>query len=284
MKNILIPTDFSDNAWNAISYALRLLRQEKCKFYFLHTYSPAFYRIDYALGGASYGGIPDVGLDISLAGLENTLKNVREQFPNKNHTFEIVSAFNMLTDKINEFSEKKDIDFIVMGTKGATGAKQIFLGSNTVFVLRKAKVPVLVIPESYVFRPIKNILFPSDFLSIYKKEEVYTIIELARMFGADITIFHVWEVQNLTERQEKHKNLLLKQFKNVAFEQVQVKGKNLPEAILEYIDTNEIDLLAMMNRDHSFFERILIKQNIDQIGFHVQIPFLVVRDTSEVEK
>ena len=66
---------------------------------------------------------------------------------------------------------------------------------------------------------------------------------------------------------------------NVSYKQVQVKGKNLQEAILEYIDENDSDLLAMMNRKYSFFERILIRQNVDQIEFHVQIPFLVVRDT-----
>ena len=283
MKNILIPTDFSKNAWNAISYALHFFKNEKCKFYFLNTYTPVFYRADYALGGAMYSAIPDVGVDISLAQLGKTLKDVQERFPNKNHEFDVVSAFNTLTDEINKLSKKKNIDLIVMGTQGATGAKQLFLGSNTVFVIRKAKVPVLAIPENYTFRVPKKILFPSDFLTLYKKNEVYNIIEMAKMYGAEITLFHVWEVQDMTDIQEKNKSSLLKDLKNTSFEQIQVKGKKLPEAVLDYIDENDIDLLVMMNRNHSFFERVLIRQNVDQIGFHVQIPFLVVRDTSEVK-
>ncbi len=284
MKHILLPTDFSDNAWNAISYAMQFFKNEKCKFYFLHTYTPVFYRADYALGGAMYSAIPDVGVDVSLAQLEKTLEDVQKQFPNENHTFEIVSAFNILTDEVNQLSKKKDIDLIVMGTQGATGAKQLFLGSNTVFVIRKAKVPILAIPENCKFRAPRKILFPSDFLYPYKKNEVYNIIEMAKMHGAEIILFHVWEVQDITESQEKNKNSLLKELKNVSFEQVQVEGKKLPEAVLDYIDENDIDLLAMMNRNHSFFERVLVRQNVDQIGFHVNIPFLVIRDTSEVEK
>ena len=73
MKNILIPTDFSKNAWNAISYAMQFLENEKCKIYFLHTYTPAFYRLDYALGGTMFSAIPDVKVDVALAGLEKDI-------------------------------------------------------------------------------------------------------------------------------------------------------------------------------------------------------------------
>ncbi len=284
MKNILIPTDFSNNAWNAISFALQLLKNEKCKIYLLHTYTPIFYRMDYAMGGPAFSAIPDMEVDVALAGLEKTLEDVKEQFPNPNHTFEIVSAFNTLTDEINDLSRKKNIDLVIMGTQGATGAQQLFLGSSTVFVIRKAQVPVMVIPKNCTFSPIKKILFPSDFLTSCKKDEVYNIIETAKMYDAEITVLHIKEEYDLSKIQKANKELLLKQLRNTSYKEVEVRGKLMPEAILEYIDEQQIDLLAMMNRGHSFFERILIKQNIDQIGFHVQIPFLVVRDTSEIIK
>ncbi len=282
MKNILIPTDFSNNAWNAISYAMEFFKSERCKFYFLHTYIPAFYRMDYAMGGPAFSAIPDMEVDVAVAGLEKTLKDVKEQYPNPKHTFEIASAFNTLTDEINELSEKKGIDMVVMGTQGATGVKQLFLGTSTVFVIRKAKVPVLVIPEHCKFNPIKNILFPSDYSSPYKKEEVYTIVEAAKIHEAKITVLHVKEELNLPKAHAENKKLLLKHLRNTSNTEVEVMGKTMPGAILEYIEDHQIDLLAMMNHGHSFFERILIKQNIDQIGFHVHIPFLVVRDTSEI--
>ncbi|WP_297763424.1 universal stress protein [uncultured Muriicola sp.] len=282
MKNILIPTDFSDNAWNAISYAMEFFKNEKCKFYFLHTYIPAFYRMDYAMGGPAFSAIPDMEVDVAVAGLEKTLEDVKEQFPNPKHTFEIVSAFNTLTDEINELSEKRKIDMVVMGTQGAAGVKQLFLGTSTVFVIRKAKVPVLVIPESCKFKPVKNILFPSDYLTPYKKEEIYTIIEAAKMHGAKITVLHINEEHNLPNAQIENKELVLKHLRNTSTTEVEVVGKTMPGAILEYIGEHQIDLLAMMNHSHSFFERILIKQNIEQIGFHIHIPFLVVRDTAEI--
>ena len=284
MKKILIPTDFSRNAWNAICYALEFFKNEACTFYFLHTYTPAFYRMDYMLGGPAYSAIPDVGIDISIAGLEKTLNDVQEQFPNPNHTYETISAFNTLTDEINELSEKENIHMVVMGTQGATGAKQLFLGSSTVFVIRKARVPILVIPNNCRFSPLQKILFPTDFWSTYKKEEVQPIIEIAKIHQAEITLLHIKEEYDLTERQLENKALLEELLKDVSPVSTEVEEKLMPQAILDYIEENRYHLLAMMNREHSFFERILIKQNVDQIGFHVKIPFLVVRDTSEIKK
>src|SRR5680860_985783 len=75
MKNILIPTDFSPNAWNAVVYAMQFLKDENCKFYFLHTYTPSFYRLDYMIGGPEFSAIPDYEVDVSVEGLEKTIKN-----------------------------------------------------------------------------------------------------------------------------------------------------------------------------------------------------------------
>ena len=283
MRNILIPTDFSDNAWHAISYALMLFKDEECTFYLLHTYSPAFYRMDYVMGGPEFSAIPDVGVDISLAGLEKTLADIREQFPNPKHHFELVSSFNTLTDEVREISENKDIGLIVMGTQGASGAKEVFLGTNTVFVIRKAKVPVLAVPENARFHPIRTMLFPSDYLSPYIREELAPILDLARLQSSRMLLLHIRE-GGLSDHQKDHKAHLERCLEELEYETVEEEGGPLPDAILKYVEEHPIDMLVMMNRRHSFFERLLVRQNIDQIGFHTQIPFLVVPDSSEPEK
>lgn len=281
MKTILIPTDFSDNAWHAIAYTLNFFKDETCKFYFLHTYSPSFYRMDYVLGGPSFSAIPDVGVDISLLGLEKTLEDVKKVYSNPRHQYEVVSSFNTLTDEINDLIEKKGINMVVMGTKGATGAKELFLGSNTIFVIRKAKVPVMAIPEKVKYHPVRNILFPSDYLSRYKPEDLLPILRMARIHQARFILLHVNEVKGLTETQKDNKAHLERHLEELDYQTVELDGKLMPDAVLNYIDEHPVDLLVMMNRRHSFFERLLLRQNIDQIGFHVKTPFVVVPDTSE---
>ncbi len=281
MFKILLPTDFSDNAWNAICYAMEFFKNEECTFYLLHTYTPAFYRMDYMMGGPSFSAIPDTGVDISLAGLEKTVEDVKTSFNNPKHRVKTISAFNLLTDEINEVSLEKDIDLIVMGTQGATGAKEIFLGSNTVFVMRKALVPVLAIPEGYEFKPVKTIVFPTDYRTHYKEEELATMMGFASIQGSEITILHIKEEYDLSELQQENKDHLDECLGQVPHRFDEKKGALMPDAVIDYIDEHHFDLLTMMNRKHSFMERLLWKQNVDQIGFHVQVPFLVIRDTAK---
>lgn len=282
--NVLLPTDFSKNSCNAIAYAMELFKNEKCNFFFLHTYTPSFYRMDYMLGGPLFSAIPDSGVDISLAGLEKTLKDVKKTYNNPKHTYSIISAFNTLTDEINEVTVEKEIDMVVMGTQGATGAKEIFLGTNTVYVLRKAIAPVLVIPENYTFQKFKKVLLPSDYLTNYKENELSTAIKMAKMNKAELIVLHVKEEYDLTTGQQENKMALYRSLDGLSTTFTELKGSLMPDAILDYIQINEIDLLMMMNRKHSFFERLFERQNVDQIGFHIKIPFLVIRDTAKVNK
>ena len=236
------------------------------------------------LGGPLFSAIPDSNVDISLAGLEKTLKDVKKAYKNPKHSYSIISAFNTLTDEINEVTIQKEIDLVVMGTQGATGAKEIFLGTNTVYVLRKALTPVLVIPENYAFKKIEKILLPSDYWTKYKENELSTAIQMVKMNQAKLIVLHVKEEYDLTVSQQENKKSLYRLLDGLPITFTELKGGLMPITVLDYVQNNDIDLLMMMNRKHSFVERLLWRQNIDQIGFHVKIPFLVIRDTAPVTK
>jgi nucleotide-binding universal stress UspA family protein len=282
MKSILLPTDFSRNAWHAIAYALMLFKDETCTFYLLHTYAPAFYRMDYMMGGPEVSAIPDVGVDLSLMGLETTLADIQRDFPNPLHRFELLSAFNTLTDEIRDVVERKGIDLVVMGTRGASGAKAYFLGSNTVFVLRKVQVPVLVVPADAAFQPIRTMLLPSDYLHKYRRKEIRLALDLAKGHQSRVILLHVGGEDFLTDDQRSNKLHLERLMEDLDYEFAAEHGGEMPEAILRYSDEHPIDILVMLNPQHTFLERILNRQNVDQIGFHVKIPFLVLPDTSPI--
>lgn len=284
MKRILLPTDFSNNAWNAISYAMAFFKNEVCTFYILHTYTPSFYRVDYMLGGPSFSAIPDAGVEASLKGLEKTLKDIKKQHPNSKHTFETLSAFNILTDEINEAVDSKGIDLIIMGTQGATGAKDLFIGTNTIHVLRKVKIPVLAVPAGYAFKEIQKIVFATDYWTEYKKEEIDPMTLIAKLHKAKLIVLHVLEEMGLWEKQEDNKKNLAKYLGDIPHSFDQIKSKHVADAIPEYIENNQLDFLAMQNRKHFFWERLLTRQNVHAIGFHIKVPFLVLRDTGRAIK
>ena len=281
MKKILLPTDFSTNAWNAIVYTVNYFKNEKCLFYILHTYTPTFYRVDYMMGGPVNSAIPDKGVETAQAGLEKTLKDIKKHYPNKNHQFKTISSFNILTDEIEEVTEREGIDIIAMGTQGATGAKEIFLGTHTVHVIKKAEIPVLAIPNGYAFKEINSIVFPTDFTRPYDPEALGFLVKMSKFQKAKLIVLNVKEDFVLTEKQNAHKNALDVFLETTDHSFEQVKGELMPNAIHEYVEKHSIGLVAIMNRKHTFLHRLINKSTVDSIGYHSRIPFLTIPDTWE---
>ena len=282
MKRVLLPTDFSENAWNAICYAMEFFKNERCTFYLLHTYTPIYHRMDYMMGIPAFTTIPDSGINTHLAALDKIFSEVRKKFKNPKHHFKKLSAINQLSDEVNEVAEREGIDMIIMGIQGATGAQKIFMGTNTVYVISKSKVPVLAIPENYKFNGVQKILFPSNYWTIYKPKELRPLIEIAKAHKAQITVLYVVEESPLNIRQEENKEFLRECLEEVAPDFKETRTEYMPDAIHNYVRDNNFDLLAMMNPRHSFMERLLLKQNVNEIGFQVNVPFLVIRDTVKI--
>lgn len=284
MKKILLPTDFSKNAWNAIDYALQFFENEECLFYILNTYTPSFYRVDYMVGGPVQSAIPDVGVDISLSGLEQTLLRIEKKYKNPKHQFESLSAFNTPTDEIKEVCENKDIDMVVMGTQGASGAKELFLGSNTVHVIRKSKRPVLAVPAEYCYQSVKQVLIPTDYASKYNPNELEPLIGIVSKNKVLLHIVHAVEEDDLTRIQLENKEHLKGLLNGLSVIFQDITEEYMPNVVHSYVKKNDIDLIVMMNKKHSFLERLLLKQNVDSIGYSSTVPFLVLHDTSEIIK
>jgi len=275
MKNILLPTDFSKNAWNAIAYALQFLKDDECTFYLLNAYTPLIYRIDYLIGGPAVSAIPDVGIDVSITGLEQTLARINKEYPNAKHRFKTVSEFNTLTDEVNTLSEKERIDMIIMGTKGASGAKELFLGSNTIHVIRKAQVPVLAIPEDYGYQPLNSIIFPTDYEHEYHIEDMKLLLDIAKKFDVTIHIVHAI-AKEFTDEQLVNKAQLKSMVNTLTSKFQDIIDDYMPNIVQAYVEENDIDMVAMLNRKHTFLERLLFRQNIDSVGYQSTVPFLVL--------
>lgn len=276
MKKILLPTDFSDNALNAIKYAVQLFKDEKCTFYLLNTYTPTIYYLEYVPINPDPSGLSAAIKDNLLKNLNSIVEKLKTEFNNRNHDFETIASFNTLILEIGEITKERDIDYIVMGTKGATGAKEILFGSNTVHVLKNAKCPVLAIPSNFDYENPQEILFPSDYGVNFQEKHIQPIIDIALPHHGRVNILNVSYGYDLTEEQEKNKKKLESYFKNIAYLFHSVINEDIPEAITMFQQKTRVNLLAMINNKHSFFENLFFKSTINQIGFHLNIPFLVI--------
>lgn len=278
MKSILVPTDFSNNAYNALFYTTQLLRSEVCTFYILNTfneYTPLrTKRIANREGKALIGQLSDE----SREGLQNTLHKIVLDNGNPKHTFHTISQNKGLLDTISKTVREKHIDLVVMGNKGVTGAKALFLGSNTTKALNEMKLcPILTIPKEMDFKEPKEIAFVTDYKRNYSADIIGSLEFIASLFKSSLRIMHINEEKRLDKYQESN-NLILREYLSKfdhSFHWMPYYGSKV-QAINLFLEELDIDMLTMVNYDHSFLEKLLRDPIIKRVNFSLEIPFLVI--------
>ncbi|MDY8134910.1 universal stress protein [Aquimarina sp. 2201CG5-10] len=282
MKRILVPTDFSNNAYSALFYATRLFKHQECKFYILNTFevkTPLLTgRIDTSKGSFLYQKLSAA----SQESLIQTFHSIVRDTEDLQHTFETVSVSKDLVETIIKTIKSKDIDLVVMGTKGATGASAAFWGSNTVKTIQKIKrCPVLIVPDEFDFEKPINIAFPTDLKRFYLEEELQPLLDIASLFQSTIKIIHILREEKLDDIQEHNYYALKKCFKKIQFSAHWIPKNDQKTALInDFIDQLNINLLVMINYRHSFIENITHEPVIKKIGFAPSVPFLVIPDAS----
>ena len=279
MRKILIPLDFSENAMNAIKYALEFFKYETSEFYFIHTYEDEVYNEKEKKLNESFENVLDEVSKKSQKNLEDTLKLVKEISPNPRHSYHIISANSLLVDEADIIVDKKNIDVIVMGTKGETNDSTLTFGSHTLQVLKYVQCPVLSIPEGYKYKQPKHILFPTNYLMPYKRRNLKLLCEMASPFRAIINMLYISNSVKLSMRQEDNKQFISDAICNNETNYIIINNENFIEAINTYIKKNKIDMLVMVNTRHSYLENILFQSAIDILSLNLHIPFLALQNT-----
>ncbi len=276
MLRILLPTDFSDNSYNAIGYALTLFKDTECTFYLLHTYTPAIYRAQYFLHSPAQYGLGDMYQAASETRIEHFQEKIKKEHENPKHTFSSHTAFNTLVEEVNDFVDHHSIDLIVMGTQGATGAKEIFIGTHTVHVIKRAKVPVLAIPPDFKYEKPKEILFPTDYEVDYKRDPLKMLLYIAKEHLSSVEVLHASYGYELSDLQKKNKAKLDKILKKTAHLFHDWSNQEVIEAINKFQLKHKSQMLVMIQNKHTFVERLFIEPIIKKISFHITIPFMVI--------
>ncbi|MGB5818972.1 MAG: universal stress protein [Saonia sp.] len=278
MQTLLIPTDFSTNAKQAIAHALELYRCERTNFYFLHAYADEVYELGKSQTRDSLKQLRKKVQRKNDTLLQKLLTQIEGEAPNPKHTYQVVSTFESLVDAVNDFVDQVDIDLIIMGTKGMTADSTITFGSQTVQVFKYVKCPVLAIPQGYRYQQPKKILFPTDYMLPFKRRELKLLDEIAGSFKSEIHCLYISGLEKLSFRQEDNKLFLQKSLSRAFLFFKRCDNTDRVAAIMEYIAKENIDMLVMVNSRHSFLEDTLYKSTVDKIGLTVDIPFLVMQN------
>jgi nucleotide-binding universal stress UspA family protein len=280
MKNILLPTDFSEISWNAIKYALSFFKNDTCNFYLLHVNRLS------TLDVADSPYLP-TGLTVetiyfkpSKRKLKVLLKRIAIEVDfNINHKFYTLTDHNFIIESIRKHVKEKNIDMIVMGTKGASGLKEYIVGSNTGDVITKVKCTTLVIPEKAKHDALKEIAFPTDFALTYDIVTLQPIYDILEKTNASLRVLHINKKdEQLTSEQQENKELLADFFEGLNNSFHVLTNKKIEDAVQCFVDSRDIEMMAMVAKNLNYFQHILFHSKIEKISYHIKIPFLVLHE------
>lgn len=274
MKNILLLTDFSENSINAIRYALQLFEKEVCKFYVLHVQSSSSYTSD-DLISAGNESIYNTIVKKSKLKLTKLVVKLENEFQNKNFNYEVIVDYDSMTDSINQIVDSKNIELLVMGTNGATGAKEVVFGSNTINVIRKVNCPSLVIPENFKFKKPDDVLLPLDLYDSMSGMAFISVLEFVKTFSKTLHILRIKPHDEACKEEQydsEHIDYLLKEFK---YKYHVVSHVPMHYTVSCYSQIHNIALTALLVQKESLFERFFIGSSTTQISNKITVPLLI---------
>jgi nucleotide-binding universal stress UspA family protein len=182
MKKILVPTDFSDHAHYALKVASQIAKRNDGEIILLHMLELPNQAGD-ALGSGH--DLPEIMLFKNSA--INKLEDLMDDKSLEGLQVSEIIQFELAFEGIMKVSNLNDVDLIVMGSHGASGFKEMFIGSNAEKVVRNSEVPVLIIKKDAGEFNVDKFVFASDFTDEIKKPFA-KVVEFANKFGAELEL------------------------------------------------------------------------------------------------
>ena len=277
MKNILVPTDFSENSIQALKYAELLFSTLECNFYLLYVGSlldtkndvESFYETDKSD-------------DNTKERLTELVKEIREHSTEAHHFFFPLHEYGFFIPTIKKHLEENDIDLIVMGTKGASGLKEKEVGSKAGDVITRVQCNTLVVPIQVELSKPREIAFPTDFNIFYSLKILRPMEEMVKLGKAQFRIMNALkEGDGLNLEQEKNKEYLLDFMDdtfpgNYSFHTI--TNQKVKEAIQCFVESRDVDMMIMVAKNLNFIQQILFDSIVERISFHTKIPFYVIHE------
>lgn len=263
MKTLLVPVDFSPASADALRYAAKLAGPLGAGLICLHA-------------------IEDFGMRKEF--IDKIQQFISDEEPSLNDGIKAqpVIMAGTLDKVLRELSGIQPIDLIVMGTKGAKGFQKVMGGSNTTDVLSTTNIPVLIVPQGYVFHPIRYILWANDYRNVQSEEGIKPLIEIATAFDSEIRVAHV----KTTDRHgppEKHRvigsNRHFLEEMGIRHSFRKIRWTDITGGISYYLELKgDNDLLTLVQRRHGFLSRMFRLDHTYEFACNPILPLLVIQE------
>lgn len=278
MKKILIPTDFSYTAANAVDFAVQASKNFPAKLILMHSYE-----ISSSFTSDFYGANKEFNL-IQLNDLEKRLDLLKENIK-KEYGVNVETSLSTypLDEAIKKVVEEKEIDLVVMGTVGASGLKEKIWGSRTSSVIGHLDVPVMIIPDDYKWIKPDKVLFLTS-----KFEKSSRILDfIFEMAGILMTNVYAGVFTDTDDDKSEvfldhkvklaeYEDYLKSNYNEPSLKSVHLAGTEFDETLQRFCDTMEIDMLVMVTYPRGFWTNIFNPSLTKKMSYHTKLPLLAI--------
>lgn len=273
MKTILVPTDFSETAYNALRYAAELANFFHAKLILFHAY---------------HIPIPTTEVPVMLVSPQELEKENQDRIKKAEREITELSAGKIkiesivrpgfATNEILDLTKEKKIDMIVMGINGS-GALSKIIGSTATSVMKKSACPVIVVPEKAKFKQINKIVYACDYDKINDHSVLEPLWELARMYDAEIMVFNVKDARVHPSTKEAIEGIRLDHWLGrIKHSYWFADTADVVEAINDFVKKHEAVMIAMVGHKHPFPENIFHKSATKNMALHTNTPILSLHE------
>ena len=272
MKNILIPVDFSDNAYNALLYGCALAKEINAEIILIHCY-----QIPLGQGTVMIDFLDILEKD-SMQGLNKFLNRVQSETEYFDIEIKTHSYNGFLTEGIDELIIKYEPVMIVMGTTGGSNFSKRFFGSNTSAVIKRVDIPVLAIPSGAKWQGWNHTLLATDFIPVKTGSCYQRLKKLTNGMPVHVEILHVITPEEKQEDFSKLESQMIDSVKTENLEFHYQPGESVVDGILHYTKEHPCDVIVMLKRKHGFLEQLFVESATRKMSLHTKNPILILQE------
>jgi nucleotide-binding universal stress UspA family protein len=275
MKKILVPIDFSDEAKYACKVASQIAKKTDSEIILLHMLDIPSEAIDPIESNNLRGGAQAI---FYMKTIHKKFEKIKALpfFDGLKITEDV--KFHKAFDGVIEESKKHNVDLIVMGSQGATGLKEMLVGSNTEKVVRHSEIPVLVIKHDVENFEINNMIFASDF-SDESKKSFLNVIDFANRFNAKLHLLFINTIHNF-ESTKKSKNKLKSFISDFDIKDHTLNIYNdstIEEGILNFGKEIDADIIAINTHGRSGLSQLFSESISKELANHALRPIITFK-------
>jgi nucleotide-binding universal stress UspA family protein len=281
MKNILVLTDFSENASHSAEWGIILSRKLQANIILYNTFLTAVVVPNYSGGPLATDELIELQDESKrkLKKLANQLHAIIDKADPADYkpVVQCLLGEGSLGNNIREIIDAKDIELIVMGAPTESTMERILLGSSVSDVIEKTNCPALVVPQNADLKKLHRIVFATDFSEADIKAVRYLVM-LGKLFNYELEIIHV-DVPGTKGVHTREEEIgFIEQIAQLKYPRItyrDIRGKDVVDRLNRICTERETDVLALMHHQHSFFSRLFQKSTTKMALAKQKIPLLI---------